>query len=88
MAQYNTVFHTLAKILGVQHLKNSLTLVKRSWLTKSPFQAKDGIMSDLKLLATILYRIARTAKNKQRKHSPQTCGHHCYCPVRDYLSLR
>ena len=28
MAQYNTVFHTLAKILGVQHLKNSLTLVK------------------------------------------------------------
>ena len=73
---------------GLQHLIIPLTLVKRSWLTKSPFQAKDGIMSDLKLLATILYRIARTAKNKQRKHSPQTCGHHCYCPVRDYLSLR
>ncbi|MGN1071506.1 MAG: transposase family protein [Bradymonadia bacterium] len=37
--------------------KNSLDLVKRSWLTKSPFQAKVGIMSDLKLLATILYRM-------------------------------
>ena len=45
------------KMAGLQHLKIPLTLVKRSWLTKSPFQAKDGIMSDLKLLATILYRM-------------------------------
>ena len=88
MAQYNTVFHTLAKILGVQHLKNSLTLVQGVDSRSVRLSPKDGTMHDLKLLATILYRIARTAKNKQRKHSPQTCGHHCYCPVRDYLSLR
>ena len=54
---------------GLQHLKIPLTLVKRSWLTKSTFQAKNGIMSDLKLLATILYRmpeLRRTNKGNTR----------------------
>ena len=80
--------HSMREILNWIRINLFSNEILNDYLVPKMTEPKDGIMSELKLLATILYRIARTAKNKQRKHSPQTCGHHCYCPVRDYLSLR